>query len=172
MVVRRCFAFVFLGTAVSPSGVSSCGCFQIWVGGVLRAVLCTTIEPFSLRCASLPTLLPANVLSVGSGGSWVLVVVGTRLGSPCLVGGVWFPLAILCVCVCRGCFGGCRSRRGSGAFVLVFVCFLSFCRLLVLFVSVGSSSVLLVCIVSSCLFVGLWLCVRIVFCQRTRVEAV
>jgi len=99
MVVRRCFAFVFLGTAVSPSGVSSCGCFQIWVGGVLRAVLCTTIEPFSLRCASLPTLLPANVLPVGSGGSWVLVVVGTRLGSPCLVGGVWFPLAILCVCV-------------------------------------------------------------------------
>jgi hypothetical protein len=57
-------------------------------------------------------------------------------------------------------------------FGLVFVCFLSFCRLLVLFVFVGSSSVLSVCVVSSCLFVVLWLCVRVVFYQGTRVEAV
>ena len=57
-------------------------------------------------------------------------------------------------------------------FGLVFLCFLSFCRLLVLFVSVGSSSVLSICVVSNCLFVVLWLCVRVVFYQGTRVEAV
>jgi len=59
-----------------------------------------------------------------------------------------------------------------GIFGVVFVCFLSLCRLSVLFVSVGASLLLFVCIVSNCMFVALWLCVRVMFFQGTRVEAV
>jgi len=63
---------------------------------------------------------------------------------------------------CGGCGNWWLFVSGSGLRVW----------LLVLFVSVGASSVVFVRVVSNCLFVVLWLCVRVVFSQGTRVEAI
>ena len=87
VVVRRCYAFVFLDAIVLRQ-LLFLRLFQIWFGGALRVVLRTTVEPFSLRCP-LPTPLPAVVVGwqwwfVGYGGRWCLALVSVFDGW-CLV---------------------------------------------------------------------------------------